>query len=199
MQMQQSTPSSDIISSTDSPTIFFFSCSETPSIVGWAVSQHTDSSKNTQATLKCCYALHSYVGTILNHDTLLESQHPSSRNGGKSSEDSVWLPMWCGNKNWSHKQSSQSHPANCICQCTTAQAGWPPPPPSVQLGHTTTTESRTTMVFKKTRDKKTGTHSSGAVWESRWTSWAVRPNEPSGFRGRKDLLNHASALVSVCP
>ena len=28
-------------------------------------------------------------------------------------------------------------------------------------------------------------HSSGAVWESRWRSWAVRPNEPSGFRGRK--------------
>ena len=28
-------------------------------------------------------------------------------------------------------------------------------------------------------------HSSGAVWESRWPSWAVRPNEPSGFRGRK--------------
>ena len=24
---------------------------------------------------------------------------------------------------------------------------------------------------------------------------AVRPNEPSGFRGRKDLLNRASALV----
>ena len=24
-------------------------------------------------------------------------------------------------------------------------------------------------------------HSSGAVWESRWPSWAVRPNEPSGF------------------
>ena len=21
-------------------------------------------------------------------------------------------------------------------------------------------------------------------------SWAVRPNEPSGFRGRKELLNH---------
>ena len=31
-------------------------------------------------------------------------------------------------------------------------------------------------------------HSSGAVWESRWTSWAVRPNEPSGFRGRKDSV-----------
>ena len=38
--------------------------------------------------------------------------------------------------------------------------------------------------------------SSGAVWESRWLSWAVRPNEPSGFRGRKDLLNRASALVN---
>ena len=42
-------------------------------------------------------------------------------------------------------------------------------------------------------------HSSGAVWESRWPSWAVRPNEPSGFRGRKAVLNHASALVSACP
>ena len=42
-------------------------------------------------------------------------------------------------------------------------------------------------------------HSSGAVWESRWTSWAVRPNEPSGFRGRKELLNRASALVTTCP
>ena len=44
-----------------------------------------------------------------------------------------------------------------------------------------------------------GLHSSGAVRESRWTSWAVRPNEPSGFRGRKDLLNRASALVTTCP
>ena len=42
-------------------------------------------------------------------------------------------------------------------------------------------------------------YSSGAVWESRWTSWAVRPNEPSGFRGRKELLNRASALVTTCP
>ena len=42
-------------------------------------------------------------------------------------------------------------------------------------------------------------HSSGAVWESRWPSWAVRPNEPSGFRGRKAILNHASALVTACP
>ena len=35
--------------------------------------------------------------------------------------------------------------------------------------------------------------------ESRWPSWAVRPNEPSGFRRRKATLNHASALVSACP
>ena len=34
---------------------------------------------------------------------------------------------------------------------------------------------------------------------SRWPSWAVRPNEPSGFCGRKELLNHASALVTACP
>ena len=27
----------------------------------------------------------------------------------------------------------------------------------------------------------------------------VRPNEPSGFRGRKELLNRASALVTTCP
>ena len=40
-----------------------------------------------------------------------------------------------------------------------------------------------------------GHHSSGAVWESKWPSWAVRPNEPSGFRGRKAILNHASAFV----
>ena len=33
--------------------------------------------------------------------------------------------------------------------------------------------------------------------ESRWPSWAVRPYKPSGFRGRKAILNHASALVSA--
>ena len=42
-------------------------------------------------------------------------------------------------------------------------------------------------------------HHSSAVWESRWSSWAVHPNEPSGFHGREELLNHASALVSACP
>ena len=57
----------------------------------------------------------------------------------------------------------------------------------------------TSAVFEPSSSHQPLSHSSGAVWESRWTSWAVRPNEPSGFRGRKDLLNHASALVSVCP
>ena len=40
---------------------------------------------------------------------------------------------------------------------------------------------------------------SWAMWESRWPSWAVRPNEPSGFRGRKAVLNRASAMVTACP
>ena len=40
-------------------------------------------------------------------------------------------------------------------------------------------------------------HSTGAVWESRWPSWAVCPNEPSGFRGHKAILNHASACLSL--
>ena len=33
--------------------------------------------------------------------------------------------------------------------------------------------------------------SSGAVWKSRWPSWAVHPKEPYGFCGRKATLNHA--------
>ena len=42
-------------------------------------------------------------------------------------------------------------------------------------------------------------YSSGAVWESRWPSWAVHPNEPSGFRGHKAILNRASASVTAGP
>ena len=30
-------------------------------------------------------------------------------------------------------------------------------------------------------------------------TWAFRPNEPYGFRGRKATPNHAYALVTVCP
>ena len=33
--------------------------------------------------------------------------------------------------------------------------------------------------------------SSGAVWKSRWLSWAACPNEPYSFCGRKATLNHA--------
>ena len=35
------------------------------------LSQHTDTSKSNTATLKCCYALRSYAGTIFSHDKLL--------------------------------------------------------------------------------------------------------------------------------
>ena len=40
-------------------------------------------------------------------------------------------------------------------------------------------------------------HSWGAVWESRWPSCSVRPNEPSGFRRRQAILNRAHA--HACP
>ena len=39
--------------------------------------------------------------------------------------------------------------------------------------------------------------SSGAVWESRWPSWAVRPNEPSGFRGRKAICFGTGLSLSL--
>ena len=64
------------------------------SALAWAVSQHTDTSKSTKATSKCCYALHSYAGTVFSHDTFLASQHPLSTNGDKFSKDGMWLP--CG-------------------------------------------------------------------------------------------------------
>ena len=47
-----------------------------------------------------------------------------------------------------------------------------------------------------------GIYSLGAVWETRWPSWAGRLNEPSGFRWRKAIsswTDHVSAFVSVCP
>ena len=53
--------------------------------------------------------------------------------------------------------------------------------------------------YKKSNVEWEVSHSSGTVWESRWPSWAVHPNEPYGFCGRKAILNHAHALVSACP
>ena len=60
-------------------------------------------------------------------------------------------------------------------------------------------EKRRELPYKSNLSIYLNVHSSGAVWESRWPSWAVRPNEPSGFRGRKELLNRASALATTCP
>ena len=45
--------------------------------MAWAVSQHTGTSKKTKAS-KCCYALHSFFGTMFNHDRLFARQHPPS-------------------------------------------------------------------------------------------------------------------------
>ena len=41
------------------------------SVLTRAASQHTDTSKNTKTTVKCCYVLHSYVGTIFSHVKVL--------------------------------------------------------------------------------------------------------------------------------
>ena len=38
-----------------------------------------------------------------------------------------------------------------------------------------------------------------AIVQELCESRGVRPNEPSGFRGHKELLNRASALVTTCP
>ena len=52
-----------------------------PYAVAWAVPKHTDTSKNTSKNTKDilklrqtlnCNVLHSYVGTIVSHDKLLE-------------------------------------------------------------------------------------------------------------------------------
>ena len=70
------------------------------------------------------------------------------------------------------------------------------------LKHTHThphTHTHNYKVYTRHLTENYHSHSSGAVWESRWPSWAGRPNEPSGFHGRKAILNHASALVSACP
>ena len=51
----------------------------------------------------------------------------------------------------------------------------------------------------KLHDLDVDGQSSGAAWKSKWPSWAFHPNEHYGFCGRKAALNHASALVTVCP
>ena len=41
--------------------------------------------------------------------------------------------------------------------------------------------------------------SSGAVWKSKWPSWAFHPDEPYSFCGHKAILNCVLPLVKVCP
>ena len=41
----------------------------------WAISEHTDTSKNTKATLKC-YALHTCVRPIFSNDIKCDTMHP---------------------------------------------------------------------------------------------------------------------------
>ena len=47
--------------------------------------------------------------------------------------------------------------------------------------------------------KGTNTLKHSVIVQELCESRGVRPNEPSGFRGRKELLNRASALVTTCP
>ena len=70
---------------------------------------------------------------------------------------------------------------------------WPKPTP------TTTATTKNSAAYNSHSISIVHIQSSGAVWKSRWPSWAVRPNGPYGFCGRKELLNRASALVTVCP
>ena len=57
---------------------------------------------------------------------------------------------------------------------------------SLNLKGWSSNTSANSSVLKPTLPQ-TACHSSGAVWESRWPSWAICPNEPSGFRGRKAI------------
>ena len=52
----------------------------------WAVSQHIDTSKNTNATLKCCYAPNSYVGTIFSHNMLFGGERERERERDRERE-----------------------------------------------------------------------------------------------------------------
>ena len=62
------------------------------------------------------------MGTAFGDDKLLAEQHLSFRNGDKSSEDGVWLPMWHGNKNSHTGIPLSPHRIylsmyNCVCVC----------------------------------------------------------------------------------
>ena len=101
-----------------------------------------------------------------------------------------------------HLTMALSHPFKCsgrAVQASSSYGPWVPPTTSLQSDAACQRLAGAARCGIKDSACPVSVHSSGAVWESRWTSWAVRPNEPSGFRGRKDLLHRASALVTTCP
>ena len=68
----------------------------------------------------------------------------------------------------------------------------------VWLGHQHSTMCQTQCKVGEEVLTEQPTDSSGAVWVV-VAVLGFRPNEPSGFRERKAILIHASALVSACP
>ena len=64
------------------------------------------------------------MGTIFNHDKLLAWQHPSSKNGDKSSKDRMWLPKMQGNKKNGHTRNPLTL-WNASVQCTIVYTRWP--------------------------------------------------------------------------
>ena len=114
-----------------------------------------------------------------------------------------WLRPFAGKIALSSKATGKRNHLEhfCYCHCSgrAVQASWsygPRVPPPLLSSPTLPASD---WPVPRGGIKDTSVHSSGAVWESRWPSWAVRPNEPSGFCGRKATLKHASALVSACP
>ena len=98
--------------------------------------------------------------------------------------DGVMYVYWCAH-GW-HVTLSQNQ-RNWLNTCRNSVFGYTPSWP--ECIHTYI--CHTNAVYR--------CRSSGAVWGPRWPSWAVRPSEPRGFRGRKAILYNAHALVSACP
>ena len=126
----------------------------------------------------------------------------------------VSSPVWWAGLTCFPQPCRLQHRISSHCHCSLSDGGpryWSESShciiytnPSVSFARLLTVSLYVPSTKRKTLGETVGlaawrNHSSGAVWESRWPSWAVRPNEPSGFRGRKAILNHASALVSACP
>ena len=57
----------------------------------------------------------------------------------------------------------------------------------------------TQTIYKKVREPQSAIVQELCVRVEVAVLSCLHPNEPSGFRGRKELLNRASALVTICP